>query len=62
MYKLCYRFFVVALAAVLLAACGDSDESSNPADSKSLQVVSGNGEIIVEELELTLREYAIDLK
>ena len=27
---------------------------------ESLQIVSGNGEIIVEELELTLKEYAID--
>lgn len=42
MCKLCYKFFVVALAAVLLAACGNDDESSNPADSKSLQVVSSD--------------------
>ena len=27
---------------------------------ETLQIVSGNGEIIVEELELTLKEYAID--
>lgn len=28
---------------------------------ETLQIVSGNGEIIVEELELTLKEYAIDI-
>lgn len=41
MCKLYYRFFVVAFAALLLAACGNDDESSN-LDSNSLKVVSSD--------------------